>query len=141
MDKDKILSTVTEVDVTKMQAAWAAGPLSHIQLILLDEKFRAVSEDSWNDILPACSDKMLTYQKDWADCDDFSIVFCGHVIEQTNINSTAIVFDSGGKHSFNAAFFIKDKVLTVKVIEPQQSQWADISQPMYVNSSGFAIVG
>lgn len=141
MDKEKLLANSKVINSDQVQTVWSSGPLSHLQLLRLDQKFQALTMDAWNEILKESDTKTIQYQEDFQDCDNFAIIFAASVMRSLATNSTAIVFDSGGKHAFNAILITDGDKIEFKVVEPQQDTLANLSKPVYSNESGFAIIG
>ena len=141
MDKEKLLAGSKVITADQVQAAWSSGPLSHLQLIKMDEKFQALTMDAWNEILSESDTKTIQYQENFQDCDNFAVIFAAYVMRSLSTNSTAMVFDSGGKHAFNAILVTDNDKIEFKVVEPQQDTLADLSKPVYSNTSGFALIG
>ena len=141
MDKEKLLTNSKIINADQLQSAWSSGPLSHLQLIRMDEKFQALTMDAWNEILSESDTKTIQYQEDFQDCDNFAIIFAAYVMRSLATNSTAMVFDTGGKHAFNAILITDNDKIEFKVVEPQLDTLADLSKPVYSNTSGFALIG
>lgn len=61
----------------EITAAWRQGPLSHIQLISTNKKYRALPRKLWDRILDTHLTAVQRYEPEFFDCDSFAASFLG----------------------------------------------------------------
>lgn len=148
--KQDALTQATVFDGDAVRDAWNASPLSHLQLVSTNKKYRALPKKVWDAIL-ALHQTVHPYTAEFFDCDAFSSVFVGFTLWNFEINGVVRVFDNSAHHSYNAVLISDDdgKTCRWERVEPQTDMFVDDNNPpgivvnappgAYTATSGFAI--
>ena len=125
LDKAAVLKKVVVFDSASVTAAWGSSALSKIPLYSLDKEYRALPKSVWDEILETHL-SLHPYETDFYDCDGFSAVFMGKVLENYDVNGLARVIDVSGHHSYNAVLVCDDgKSCSWLKVEPQTDAFVD----------------
>lgn len=148
--KQDALKQATVFSGDAVRDAWNASPLSHLQLVSTNKKYRALPKKVWDAIL-ALHQTVHAYMPDFFDCDAFSAIFVGFTLWNFEINGVVRVFDNSADHSYNAVLISDDagKTCRWERVEPQTDMFVDDKPPpgivvnapkgAYTATSGFAI--
>ena len=147
--KPEVLKHAVSFDADTVRAAWQASPMSHLQLISTNKRYRGLPQQVWNAIL-AQHETLHPYEADYFDCDAFSAVFVGFTLWHFEVNGVVRVFDNSGSHSYNAVLVASNdgESCVWKGVEPQadvfvrdKAQHVVVTAPkgIYAAQSGFAI--
>ena len=138
--KSDLANKFTVFDAKTVRSAWQANTeLAHMQLILLDSEYRALSDENWQQVMNAADTSKKQYLPNYFDCDKFAFLFHSEV-NALLVNGVGLVLDFSGKHAFNVAIVSGDKP-TFKFIEPQTDGWIQAnSKPCYSMNSGLVIL-
>lgn len=110
-------------DAATVRSAWqAVSDYNHIQLLQIDEHYRALARADWQTVMQASDTRTLKYQKDWRDCDDFSMLFCGEV-KSLLVNGIGWMIDFSARHSFCMVLVAGKPKPEFAWIEPQADSW------------------
>ena len=140
--KDEIKKDRKVFDADDVRSAWQKNTdLAHFQLLLDDDEYYGLPEDTWQKIMEDSDTKTYKYIPEFRDCDDFAFIFKGE-LAQSAINGCGIVFNSGGKHAYNVVIVNTDKGPSFKFIEPQLDKWIITgSKPYYAKQGpGFVLI-
>ncbi len=131
------------VDTEEFQKLWAQGPLSHLQLIPTDSKFCVQNEADWLADFKATNSRFAKYVPETRDCDNYAVFLAGAISMQHAVNGVVIVFDTSGKHSYNAVVVEgPDGTMAFRLVEPQQDVFVSadkLGKDPYVEKEGFAV--
>ena len=119
---------------------WENGPLSGLQLLLVDENYRIVTPDVIDLLLERSNLSDREWTADTFDCDNFAVCLTSEMSRIWRVN-VGIVVDFSGRHAYSAAFTHDgDGNLSVEVIEPQSDRSVRVGESdMYSADFGFAL--
>ena len=136
-----VRDTKKEFTNAEVQAALGASHLSKLGGLPLDEKYWAVSIETWHLILAYNGTDKKRYVKDFFDCDNFAILFAGSVADKFAINGAGIVIDYSGGHAYSALLVVTEAgTLAFATIEPQNDEFVIKTEGMYDAEFGFIML-
>lgn len=109
-----------------------------VQVVFLDDEYKAVDEETLLTNVRATHTDALKYETNYADCDKHSRLLWALLPFKYGLNSVGLVLDWSARHSYNVAFTDSLKLVW---LEPQTDEEVAIhSQPMYALDQGMIIV-
>ena len=134
---------IHEFGAADVREAFARSKQENLQLILVDAKYRALSEKGWNKVLNATTDKWKKYRPEFFDCDDFARCQAALVSLHFDINGCGQVYDISGQHSYNVILVSGGSSLETRIVEPQAGSILPksmVGQGHYPETSGFVVI-
>lgn len=124
----------------QVKAALDGSMVLHLQDVLLDETYWAVSLETWQLILAYTGVDRKQYVKDSFDCDNFAVHLTDVSADRFEINGVGIVVDGSGGHAYCSLLVVDDGKLSVAVVEPQNDQFILKPEGMYAARRGFILM-
>ena len=127
-------------DAATVRSAWqAVSDYNHMQLLQVDDKYRALKLEYWQMVMAASDTSSYRYTASYFDCNSFALAFKAEV-SRLLVNGCGLVLDFTAHHAFNLALIAGQDKPTFNFIEPQGVNWilAD-SKPCY-NMKGQGLV-
>ena len=135
--------SVKTVSAEDFQKLWAKGPLAHLQLIDADGVYCVQDEATWLADFKATQSRFPTYEHEVRDCDNYAVFMSGAISMQQGVNGVVIVFDTSGKHSYNAVVVVDaDGSMAFRIAEPQLDAFVPADKAgkaPYSEQAGFAV--
>lgn len=131
--------SVTSEGLKKLHAKSQVG---HLELVMTDSEYTALTVAQWNKVLTACNEETLPYVKTIHDCDDFAFLMRGLVPAVARVNGVGAVLDFKGKHAYNVVLVVDGTTHSIEIVEPQLDAFVpktDIGKAPYSGSAGIAI--
>ena len=129
-------------DAPTVRSAWQAiTDYAHIQLLCVDDEYRALKLEDWIKVMKNTDTSSFQYTPHFFDCNSFACAYKAEV-SRLLVNGCGLVLDFSARHAFNLALIAGKKKPEFKFIEPQQSGDAWInpnSRPCY-NLKGQGLV-
>jgi len=112
--------------------------------ITLDEKYKVLTLDEWNQIIQSDTLNVAKkWKKDVFDCDNFAIAFSAHCAEYYEVNSAGIAvgkvrdadtLEEVGKHAYNILAVKENEELVLYLYEPQTDGLAKAGRQVKLDS-------
>ena len=135
-----VTATVSADDFRKL---WEKGPLAHLQLIVADTFYCIQDEATWLKDFKATHSSFPVYDYQKRDCDNYAVFMAGAISMQRDVNGVVIIFDTSGKHSYNAVVVVAaDGSMAFKIAEPQLDAFVPADKAgkaPYSEQAGFAV--
>ena len=134
--------TVNTITSAEYQQCWSEGPLSHLQLLVTDTTYCVQDEAGWLADFKATNSRFARYVPETRDCDNYAVFLAGAISMQHDVNGVAIVFDTSGKHCYNAVVVSENGKMAFRLVEPQSDKFvtADAAgKAPYAEKAGFAV--
>lgn len=140
---DQVVHSWVVCEAALVRKAWKAGPGSHLQLHLFDDRYHALPQELWEQVVAASHTNDLKYVRSFFDCNSFADALKGVVKARYAVNGVGFVADTSGKHAFNAVIIAPAAGATQPTfafVEPQRDSIIEPqSKPCYDLKQGFVI--
>ena len=134
---------IHEVNSDQVREVLSKGKQAHLQAILVDSKYTALSLDDWERVIKETNDAYKKYRAEYFDCDDFARCQAALVSLKYNINGCGQVYDFSGEHSYNVLLLWDGAHLSARILEPQGPAIlsdSDVGKGHYSEKQGIIIL-
>lgn len=141
--KEELKDSLIEVPANTVRSVFQENTnWSHIQLLLIDSKYHALSTDNWQKVLNTSNTKAEKYLTNYYDCNHFAFLFKAEV-GLLLVNSVGLVLNFSGHHAFNSVLICDTPgQYEFKFIEPQADRFIQLKDnPIYgLQGQGLIII-
>lgn len=120
--RKEVKKTEREVGAAQMQKAFGWSKLRNLQLMLVDQAYWTVPEETWDLILRYSKVDKIKYRPDRQDCDDFAHILNGEVCRKLQLNTVGEVLDFSGGHAYCCIVIDRNPALEIVGVEPQSDR-------------------
>lgn len=140
-----------EVSRKDVAVAWHRSPFRNMELTVLDNRYRALSEAAWQAVLEHVNANTEGYRSDAYDKDNFAQSFGGFMPTKLDINGVGLIIDTEAKNAYGAILVhnpewaadkrLASRSLKIVAVEPQGEQWGMIAEDseLYQGLEGFGL--